>query len=69
YLLSRMIHFYPLHLPMCQLGVRNVGSIAFDRMKQLPFVCVASLEIVAAITLDIAFGSSQFNDASARNYS
>jgi len=20
-----MIHFYPLHLPMCQLGVRNVG--------------------------------------------
>ncbi|MEG4944551.1 hypothetical protein, partial [Microcoleus sp. F4-D5] len=25
YLLSRMIHFYPLHLPMCQLGVRNVG--------------------------------------------
>ena len=24
-LLSRMIHFYPLNLPMCQLGVRNVG--------------------------------------------
>ncbi|MEG4963398.1 MULTISPECIES: hypothetical protein [unclassified Microcoleus] len=44
-------------------------SIAFDRIQQLPFVCVASLEIVAAITLDIAFGSRQFNDASARNYS
>jgi hypothetical protein len=44
-------------------------SIAFDRMKQLPLVCVASLEIVAAITLDIAFCSRQFNAASPRNYS
>ncbi|WP_293153503.1 MULTISPECIES: hypothetical protein [unclassified Microcoleus] len=24
--LSRMIHFYSLNPPMCQLGVRNVGS-------------------------------------------
>jgi len=30
HVLSRMIHFYPLTPRMCQLGVRNVGSMGIS---------------------------------------